>query len=813
MTQKEWTDSITTDIQKATTNYLSVVWYIGFVGVMYQLVGLMANERETGMSDLLESMMPNHRRWEPQLARLVGHHLAFTITYGPGWLLMGIIAKIGLFPHTSGGVLIVFFLISGLSITSCSIFGASSFKKSQLSGISTVVIALTLGIIAQIMAKRMSSATVAILGLLLSPMNFVFLFTFISRWESAEMAVNLSRSAPDSPWTLPGIILLVFSIVQVILYPILAIYVERWLYGTASKKSRRQISWTDDEGSTAIRLTNFKRIYQKNSFLLFLSSVFKIKLEPVVAVDDLSLTALKGQILVLVGSNGCGKTTILNAIAGVNSITGGSIVINSSGGIGLCPQKNVLWDRLTVEQHAAIYHTLKTTTTANIQEDVSGLISQCGLQDKRKSPAVTLSGGQKRKLQLIMMLIGGSRVCCVDEVSGGLDPLSRRRVWDILLSERGKRTFILTTHFLDEAEYLADHMAIISRGFLKAEGSTSELKSRLGNGYRFSMPPGTENTTNADLVELSTKLQAEQTFTTSDSVLALENIKRYQSEGIRNYQIAGPTIEEVFMKLAGDGSNDPEVRAQFREEHMLNNPSSAKDPAEKAGVTVDVLDDKHHDTSLLTGDHTNAMQQVLILFQKRLKILRWNWNVYLAAVFIPVVAAGFVSMILKHFQNPDCAFIDQISVSDIQTLSQSLNPELVVGPPNALTPGRLQLFYPSLAGVSQVVNETSLLQTIHAVNSFDEFIDFTKSNYSTIVPGGLFLGSNNSYPTFDYRSDIGILGVYSGIFMQNALDVLLSNQTIVTQYGVFNFSHLVYLGFVTKYSTSCIRSTLATKHR
>jgi hypothetical protein len=78
-TQKEWDDSITTSIQNANTNYISIVWYVGFVGLCYQLVGIMAGEREQGMADLLESMMPNTARWQPQVARLLGHHIAFTI--------------------------------------------------------------------------------------------------------------------------------------------------------------------------------------------------------------------------------------------------------------------------------------------------------------------------------------------------------------------------------------------------------------------------------------------------------------------------------------------------------------------------------------------------------------------------------------------------------------------------------------------------------------------------------------------------------------------------------------------------------------
>lgn len=153
------------------------------------------------------------------------------------------------------------------------------------------------------------------------------------------------------------------------------------------------------------------------------------------------------------------------------------------------------------------------------------------------------------------MLTGGSKVCCVDEVSSGLDPLSRRRVWDILVGERGSRTFILTTHFLDEAEYLADHMVILSKGQLKAEGSTSELKTRLGNGYRFCIPPGNKNLHGTEGQGLSNKLHAEKRFHTPDSQEALQKIKSYQKEGVKNYQIAGPTIEEVFMRLTRDTSD------------------------------------------------------------------------------------------------------------------------------------------------------------------------------------------------------------------------------------------------------------------
>ncbi len=457
--------------------------------------------------------------------------------------------------------------------------------------------------------------------------------------------------------------------------------------------------------------------------------------------------------------------------------------MNGSGGIGLCPQKNVLWNGLTVEQHAKIFYKLKSTTSVSATAESEELIKQCGLEDKRKSIAKKLSGGQKRKLQLILMLIGGKGgVCCVDEVSGGLDPLSRRRVWDILLAERGNRTFILTTHFLDEAEYLADHVIIISKGLLKAQGSTSELKAHLGSGYRIFVPTGTDDIADGNLAALSRKKDSEEAYLPVDPATLLNRIKTYRSKGIKNFQITGPTIEEVFMKIAIDAEEEPV--SEKAEDVDLLHAAQIRESTEKRAVKTKTT----NDATLLAGNRITLLQQINALFIKRLIIFHWNWIGTLATILIPIVGAGLVSILLKNFENPGCAFIDQISVSDIQDLSDSLTPQIVVGPQSALTMQKLELFSSILPNITQGVNESTIIQGVQIVNSLEEFLNFTNNNYSTIVPGGFFLGSQDSVPTYNYRSDIGTLGVYSSVFIQNALDVLLSNQTIATQYGTYSRS-------------------------
>jgi ATP-binding cassette subfamily A (ABC1) protein 3 len=340
---------------------------------------------------------------------------------------------------------------------------------------------------------------------------------------------------------------------------------------------------------------------------------------------------------------------------------------------------------------------------------------------------------------------------------------------------------------LDEAEYLADQMIIIFKGRLKAEGSTSELKARLGNGYRFSVPPGTDDTHDQlGPVAVSSKLHAEETFSTTDTATAMEKIKSYQKRGIKNYQIAGPTIEEIFMKLAVDETHDnvdPEELSHDESSQSPPTPQTQEVTHEKKRTLVTV---KSNSSMLLTGHHTGNIRQAFILFRKRIKILRWTWVSYLAVVAIPIIAAGMVSILLNDFKNPGCDFIDQISLSDRYNLSDDLTPQLLVGPPTALTEQKINLFSAALTDLSQSSedgpNSTALVDSVHLVNNLDEFNDFVKSNYSTIVPGGLYLGNEGSVPTFGYRSDYGTLGIYSAVFIQNAMDIFLTNQTIATQY-------------------------------
>ena len=169
-TQKERNDDIRIRYMGGIIDILGVAFFIGIVGVIYQLVGLIASERELGMTQLIEASMPNTRRWEPQAARLIANHIAFDFIFLPGWLVIAIILGVGVFAKTSMGILLIYHILAGLSLSSFSIFGASFFHKAQLSGISTTIISLLLAVLAQVVGKA-STGAVAVLSLLFPPMN------------------------------------------------------------------------------------------------------------------------------------------------------------------------------------------------------------------------------------------------------------------------------------------------------------------------------------------------------------------------------------------------------------------------------------------------------------------------------------------------------------------------------------------------------------------------------------------------------------------------------------------------------------------
>ncbi|CAJ2505326.1 Uu.00g127200.m01.CDS01 [Anthostomella pinea] len=795
LTQEERAQRIRRMYQSSLTNFLAVAFILVVIGVCYHMTGHMATEREIGMSQLLDAMMPMKHRWQPQVARLWSYHIAFTMIYLPGWVIGSIIIARGVWANTSVAIVLIYFILAGLALTSLSILGAAFFKRSQLSGVVSTIVYLLLAILAQTLTSP-NTATVAVLSLLFAPCNIVWFMTWIARWEQKAIPSDLLRTPPNNPWDLPGIVFWVFLGIQIIVYPVIGVYLERIFHSTTTKgRTILQGQAVESAPDDAVRLEGFTKIYSPSPFRRLFSFISKPK-EPVVAVDTLTFNARRGQILALLGANGSGKSTTLDSIAGISKLTSGNITIDGTGGLGIAPQKNVLWDELTVEEHIGIFNRLKSPLNTASKQEIRDLVTSVDLGPKVKAKSKTLSGGQKRKLQLGMMLTGGSAVCCVDEVSSGIDPLSRRKIWDILLAERGRRTIILTTHFLDEADLLADHIAILSKGTLRAQGSSVELKDRLGAGYRIHVFNARDIKESPEIEGVKRKISYDViSYLAPTSSLAAQVIRALESAGIHDYKFSSPTIEDVFLQVAEEVNG---------EDVVMPTPAVKDDKQASSEEIVAVSEsDKDNDLELLSGRPIGFFKQTGVLLLKRCIVFKTNWFPYVAALLIPIIAAALVSLFVVGQQPPGCTPTEQDSggsSDDFTDLYNSLF--LVAGPSSEFSEARvLSLYAPVFAGMRSTPSDNSgssgsdsgsgdedtftlFVKSLHPVDSLSDFNKFVVQNRKNVTPAGWWLGDATSPPTVAYKADYA--DVYSTVFGQNALDIMLANTSIATSFAPFD---------------------------
>jgi ATP-binding cassette subfamily A (ABC1) protein 3 len=298
--------------------------------------------------------------------------------------------------------------------------------------------------------------------------------------------------------------------------------------------------------------------------------------DPQVAVAGLDLQLYSGQIFSLLGHNGAGKTTTISMLTGMIPPTSGDArvcglsvsedMLEVRKRIGVCPQHNILFDLLTVKEHLELYGAIKQVAAAELEAHVTDLISQVGLTEKTNDLSLALSGGQKRKLSVAIALLGDSKVVFLDEPTSGMDPYSRRSIWEMLRNIKQGRAIVLTTHFMDEADQLGDRIGIMQAGSMTCCGSSLFLKKRYGVGYtltvtkidaRFDETATVRaiRTAVPDVLPLS-NIAAEASFRLPFAAAPqfgelFDHFDAHKAAlGIDSYTIAVTTLEEVFLRVA-----------------------------------------------------------------------------------------------------------------------------------------------------------------------------------------------------------------------------------------------------------------------
>jgi ABC-2 type transport system ATP-binding protein len=288
-----------------------------------------------------------------------------------------------------------------------------------------------------------------------------------------------------------------------------------------------------------------------------------------VAVDEVSFEVEDGEIFGLIGPNGAGKTTTMECIEGLRTPDRGSISV-----LGLDPFTDVykLQERIGVQlQQAQLQKRIKVWEAVDVwaslyqKKAIDGerLLEQLGLTEKRSAWFMTLSGGQKQRLFIALALINDPELVFLDELTTGLDPQSRRAIWDLVrgIRERGKTVF-LTTHLMEEAERLCDRVAIIDHGRIVDIDSPENLVSR-------HCPERTVFLTTEDgrAEERFRSIPRVETINRSDSHLTIRGrgddlvteVIHCLSENqirIRDFRTILPNLEDVFLKLTGHSIRD-----------------------------------------------------------------------------------------------------------------------------------------------------------------------------------------------------------------------------------------------------------------
>ena len=290
------------------------------------------------------------------------------------------------------------------------------------------------------------------------------------------------------------------------------------------------------------------------------------------AVDELSLDVRAGEIFGFLGPNGAGKTTAIQMMCGLVSPDSGEVLIDGipiRGGeastrarVGVCPQDNILWDKLTCLEQLEFVGECYGVRSGLARRRGQGLLESLGLAQKAHETAGKLSGGMKRRLNICLALVHDPEIVIFDEPEAGLDPQSRVLVRDYIRSlptGASGKTVILTTHNMDEAERLADRVAIIDHGKLLVLGTPDELKHSLGEGDVLELEiPGDGLAQaldltrtlfgNATVVNQTLVLRGHDVI---DGMAVLLNKLRVANIYHREIKLRTNTLEDVFLSLTG----------------------------------------------------------------------------------------------------------------------------------------------------------------------------------------------------------------------------------------------------------------------
>ena len=331
---------------------------------------------------------------------------------------------------------------------------------------------------------------------------------------------------------------------------------------------------------------------------------------PVRAVDGVSFEVARGEVFALLGPNGAGKSTIVEILEGHRRLTSGSVRVldndPATAGhsfrdrIGVVLQSSTIDPELNVREAVRLYGSAYSR-----RRPAAEVIETVGLQDKADAQIRSLSGGQQRRLDLALGLVGDPELIFLDEPTTGFDPEARRRSWKLverLASQQ--RTVLLTTHYLDEAEHLADRVAVLASGRIAASGTPAELRARTRTTLiRFLLPDISEPA--AEMLGGVGRQVAGRgrhiEITTDEPTADLAHLTGWaHARGVEldELTVTVPTLEDVYLSLVAEAEDADSAG------HAVANLAEGADPVEGANpAEAETADPAGHAVAAACGVH------------------------------------------------------------------------------------------------------------------------------------------------------------------------------------------------------------------
>ncbi|KAG8446452.1 hypothetical protein GDO86_014056 [Hymenochirus boettgeri] len=587
---------------------MSVFLVMAFSPLGYSVAFYVVYEKEKRVKEFMKIIgLHDTAFWLPWVLLYTGFILIIS-------LLMAIVATT-FFPFNKSNCFLIFLLYAlyGISLVLFALMLAPLFKNSKRAGAVVFLSTLVLGALGIFIVLKGDF-----------PKSFVWFFspfcqcTFMIGIAQVLHLEDFERGAQfthlkDGPY--PLVITFIFLVVDSVMYLLLATYLDQVLPGAYglrqsplfflkpsywSKRRRnygqlnethcdRHVDLSDMiepvspelHGKEAIRIWGVSKSFRKNN-------------KQKSALQGLTFDIYEGQITALLGHNGTGKTTLMNILCGLcppsegfatvygHRVTDIDEIQDASKIIGICQQTDIYFDVLTVEENLNIFASLRGIDEKNKEPEINKILLDLDMQALKHNHARTLSIGQKRKLSVAIAILGNPKVLLLDEPTAGMDSCSRYTVWNLLKKRKGNHVTVFSTHFMEEADVLADRKAVISQGSLQCIGSSLFLKSKWGVGYRLSIDIKKPCDVDALSALINEHISGASLMQQSDSSLLyslpLKGVNRFpglfsaleskSDLGITTYGVSTTTLEDVFFRLETEAEVDQIENGIFNQRNI-----------------------------------------------------------------------------------------------------------------------------------------------------------------------------------------------------------------------------------------------------